>query len=72
MNRDLDTVYFRVERDGAYYNVCFSDLSKDERARMLDGRDEKWLKHLCCILADCLKDIGDTFDIVGGYESEEE
>ncbi len=72
MNRDLDGVYFRIERDGSYHNVCFSDLNEFERDRMLQDRSEEWLKELCCILADALKEIGDTFDIVGEEPSEEE
>lgn len=28
MQRNLDGVYFRVERDGKWQNICFSDLTK--------------------------------------------
>ena len=64
MNRNLDRCYFRMERDGKWQNVCFSDLSAEERDRVLDGRDVNWLKSLCRYLADRIKDIGDEFDIV--------
>ena len=33
MNRDIDGVYFRIERDGEFQNLCFSDLTTEERAR---------------------------------------
>lgn len=65
-NRELDGVYFRIERDGKYQNICFSDLTPDEREKVLEGRTEDWLKSLCGILADTIKKIGDEFDIVGG------
>ena len=65
MNRNLDGVYFRIERNGSYENVCFSDLTEEEREKMLEGRNEKWLKSLCVVLADTIKRIGESFDIVG-------
>lgn len=39
MNRYLDGLYFRVKRDGAYDNACFSDLSEAEMDEVLAGRD---------------------------------
>lgn len=35
MNRYLDGLYFRVKRDGAYDNACFSDLSEAETVRVI-------------------------------------
>ena len=64
MNRNLDGCYFRVERDGKWQNVCFSDLTSDERDTVMDDRGEEWLKSLCCHLADTIKEIGDQLDIV--------
>ena len=29
--RDLDGIYYRVERDGKYYSLCFTDLTADEQ-----------------------------------------
>lgn len=63
MNRKLDGCFFRVLRDGSYQNVCFSDLTTEERLTVLENRNEKWLMALCCHLADCLKMIGEQFDI---------
>lgn len=63
MDRNLDGCYFRVERDGKWCNVCFSDLTDEEREKVLAGRNEEWLKSLCCHLADSLRKIGDTFEI---------
>lgn len=66
MNRQLDRCFFRVERDGKWQNICFSDLTEEERNKMTEGRNAEWLKSLCFHLADCLKEVGNTFDIVGG------
>lgn len=68
MNRNLDGCYFRVERDGKWQNICFSDLIPgDERDKVMKGRSAEWLMSLCCHLADTLRCIGDTFDIVNRY-----
>ncbi len=65
MNRNLDGVYFRVKRDDEWQNICFSDLTEDERNEMMKGRSIEWLQSLCGILADTIKQIGDELDIVG-------
>lgn len=62
--RNLDGVYFRVERDGKWDNVCFSDMTKEERNRVMENRDSEWLKSMCQILADTIADIGEQLDIV--------
>ena len=62
--RNLDGVYFRVKRDGKWDNICFSDLTDDERNEVMNGRDIEWFKSLCCILANTIRDIGEQFDIV--------
>lgn len=67
MNRNLDGVYFRVERDGKWDSICFSDLTEEEMDRVLAGRTEEWLRSMCKILGRKIKDIGDMFDIVGRF-----
>ena len=64
MNRHLDGVYFRVKRDDEWQDICFSDLTEDERNKMMENRSVKWLQSLCNILANKLKDIGDQFDLM--------
>lgn len=64
MQRNLDRVYFRVQRDGKWTNVCFSDLTEDERNEVMEGKDEKWLRSLCNILANTIQSIEDQFNIV--------
>lgn len=64
-NRNLDGVYFRVNRGGEWQPICFSDLTPEERDEVLKGRPAEWLKNLCCILADTIKNIGEVFDLEG-------
>lgn len=39
MNRNLDWVYFRVYRDGKWQNICFSDMTQEERDEVTEGRN---------------------------------
>lgn len=63
MNRNLDGVYFRVKRDGKWGNVCFSDMTREERDEVIKDRPAEWWKELAYIMADCLKSVGDQFSI---------
>lgn len=63
MNRNLDGAYFRVERNGKFENVCFSDLTMEEKDKVCEGRSAEWFKSLAYHLAFCLKDLGDSLDI---------
>lgn len=67
--RDLDGCYFRVERDGKWENICFSDLTEAERGKVMAGKGIPWLISLVEHLAGQLRKIGDALDI---YASEEE
>ena len=71
MNRNLDGIYFRVKRDDTYENICFSDLTQDERAELFDGDNQRsadWWKSLAYHLADVIRQLGDDFDIVAHFE----
>lgn len=50
MRLNLDGMYFRVERNGQYTNVCFSDLEQDEMDECLEryGKEQtiEIIKHL--------------------------
>ena len=63
MNRNLDGAFFRVKRDGKYQNICFSDLNTEEKLEILKDKDIEFVKRLCLIMADALKQIGDEYDI---------
>ena len=64
MNRNLDGVYFRVYRDGRYQSVCFSDLTDTEMDDILKDKSEEWLRRMCKILGQTIRNIGDQLDIV--------
>lgn len=64
MDRNLDGAFFRVKRDGKWKNICFSDMSTEERLEVLKDKDIEFVKRLCLIMADELKQIGDKFDII--------
>lgn len=65
INRDLDGVYFRVERDGKWQSICFSDLTEEEMKSVLKDRSAEWLEAMCIILGQTIRSIGDMFDIEG-------
>jgi len=64
MDRNLDGIYFRIKRGENYENICFSDLSVEERDRVCEGKSTEWFKKLSYYLADRLRGIGDEFDII--------
>ena len=63
MNRNLDDIYFRVERNRKYENVCFSDLTEVEREEICKDRSAIWFKRIAYHLADRLQIMGNTLDI---------
>lgn len=62
--RNLDGVYFLVQRDGKWDNVCFSDLTDEEKMKVMNDRNIEWFKSMCIILGNTIRKIGDEFDIV--------
>lgn len=64
MNRNLDGIYLRIERDGKYQAVCLSDMTEDELEETLNPERGDWLKGAVIHLADQLRAVGDKFDIV--------
>lgn len=63
--RDLDGIYFRVNRDGRWVSLCLTDLTPEEREEVVDGRSDAWLSSLALALADALRELGDQLDVVG-------
>lgn len=62
MNRELDGCYFRIVRDGIGQSVCFTDLTKEERAALLEDKDAQFLKNLCCYLANRIQELGNIIE----------
>ena len=69
--RELDGIYYRVERDGKWCNRCYTDLTTDEQEEMIKKYDAEGLKRMVMLLAKILRDIGDTFNIVAKDEDDE-
>ena len=72
MNRELDGVYFRVERDGKWQNICFTDLTEEEIETVVGERSIEWWKSLALILKGVINDIGEQFDIKCSRDDEED
>lgn len=75
--RNLDGVYFRVERDGRWENVCYSDMTPDERREVIYGRmgdrplDEQagYYRRLAELMADQLYDMGEQLGVYAGVDA---
>ena len=71
--RNLDGVYFRVKRDGKWQNICYSDMTADERDEIARKKAKhatpeqqaEWWRSMADIMADALYDMGEQFGIVG-------
>lgn len=61
--RNLDESFFRVNRNGKWQEICFSDLTKAEKYDVMEGKSRDWLQTMCIALADTIRNIGDTLDI---------
>lgn len=62
--RNLDGMYFRIKRGTKYQNVCFSDMTTEERLGVLDNKSVEFLKRIALTLAEKIREIGDKYDIV--------
>ncbi len=62
--RELDGVYTRVERNGHWCSVCFSDLTDEEQDKYMETLDETSLKLLCKVLCGELRSLADYLDAV--------
>lgn len=65
INRNLDGAYFRVERDGKWESICFSDLTENEMKIVMKDKDMDWLQSLAIYLGNTIKTIGNQFDLIG-------
>ena len=72
VQRNLDGVYFRVEREGKWENVCYSDMERKEREEVVASRiaertpEEQvaWWRSLADILADTLYNMGEELGVM--------
>lgn len=64
MNRNMDGIYFRVERDGKWQNICFTDLTLDEIDEVIGERSAEWWKAVAVHLKDRINSIADELDLI--------
>lgn len=70
--RNLDGVYYRVQRGDRMCAVCYSDMTADERkARIYDLMDERpldeqaaYYRRLAELMADQLYDMGEQLGVM--------
>ena len=73
--RSLCGIFMRVNRDGKWENVCWSDLTETEREDIARKRAShttveeqvEWWKSMTNIMAERLHEIGDEFDIIASF-----
>lgn len=72
VQRNLDGVFFRVQRDGKWLNVCYSDMNEDERKFVIYDRMDKrpldeqvtYYRQLAELMADQLYDMGEQLGVM--------
>ena len=68
---DMDGIYFRIKRNDKYENVCFSDLTDEERVDVCNNKQIEWFIRVTNHLADCLYKAGAILDKLGVKLSED-
>ena len=63
MNRNLDGIYFRVERDGKWQNLCFTDLTEEEQIEVLKDKSPEFVLQVALAIAKRLREIGDQLGL---------
>jgi len=66
LERNLDGIYYRLDREGKAHNKCFTDLTMEEQNNILEGYEKDQLIRMCQLLAGTIRQIGDQLDITGG------
>lgn len=70
MDRHLDGIYLRIERNGKFQAVCLSDMTREELETNLDPSRGEWLKGAVIHLARTLSDIGEMLDLEAKIDDE--
>lgn len=61
---NMDGMYFRVERNGKFENVCLSDMTNEERLKKMDWWNPDNMKSVINFLCETLREIGDTYGFI--------
>ena len=60
--RNLDGIYFRVEREGKWCNVCLSDMTTEEREHCLERWEKDGLIRTIHLLCETIQKLGEAGD----------
>lgn len=60
--RNLDGIYFRVQREGKWCNVCLSDMTTEEREQSLAKYEKDALIRTINILCQTIQELGEAGD----------
>ena len=71
MQRNLDGVYFRIKRDDKWLDICWTDLTQEERNQIGEDKPLDWWKGLAEILTNTLIDVGNQLDLYATMPTEE-
>lgn len=71
IERSLDGVYYRVQRNGKWLNICHSDLTQDERNKCTEKYSLSQMKRLADLMADALRHVGDTLNLIVSFPEDE-
>ena len=63
INRNLDGIYFRIERNGKCQNSCFSDLTEGEQKEALKNKSPEFVLQVALNMAKRLREIGDQLGL---------
>lgn len=66
--RKLSGIYFRVQRDGKFDSIDFTDLTDEEREVIVNEMSPTAMRGMIRRLADVVHKIGDQLDIVVDLE----
>ena len=61
---NMDGFFIRIERDGHFENVCFSDLTPEERRQRMEWWAEENFISAIEILCNALREIGDRYGFI--------
>lgn len=70
--RNLDTIYFRVERDGKWKNLCYTDLTPEEQDSMTEGWTAQSWERFGRYMAGQLRRMGDELNLATTEKEEDE
>lgn len=59
----IDGIYFRVCRDGKWYNISFCEMTDEEIDNVIGERSANWWKSVAMHLRDVLNDVCEQFGI---------